>query len=388
MNRRVLGLLAVAGLVGVTVGCGGGSDTVAAAGSGPGMQHPLQARRYDPTRECYWETEPIEGLYGVQQLEFPNASVGPVCVISDTGDAYVAMVGTSVAVVKTDSTAGWLVPTWSFNYPGYYDYSTLTSDEQALCDEAKTRLFLANYPDSEPITTCTAGAGGAGGSSGSISTAGAGGTKSGGSGGIPTGGSEVSAGTAGVRAVGGSGNAAGTGGAGGAGGFGNSVGKGGSGGAAGSAGIVGDGGTAGDGCIREYDLASYTGSTEGLCPAAEVNHCDCWDRGAAVITVCAPDASVCITQGEICEPNQTDCGWVDCDSPPFDDPEFCDSIIDKVENPAPLWQCVRDADCREPELCVLRIHNRMFCADPNAGGAGGAAGAGGNAVQEGAGDRP
>jgi hypothetical protein len=116
--------------------------------------------------------------------------------------------------------------------------------------------------------------------------------------------------------------------------------------------------------VREYDLTSYTGSTDGLCPASQVSHCDC-DEGQAVIIVCAPDKSACLPQNGVCEP-EVDCGWHQCGFEPED--EFCASLAEEVaaadENLTGPTACVRDIDCAAPELCVRRIYNMMFCADP------------------------
>ena len=80
--------------------------------------------------------------------------MGPVCILSEGGDAYVGMLGTSEAVIKTESTAEWLVPTWSEHYPGYYDYSAFSSEERALCTTAIDGLWPV-LPESEPVVTCT-----------------------------------------------------------------------------------------------------------------------------------------------------------------------------------------------------------------------------------------
>jgi hypothetical protein len=188
-----------------------------------------------------------------------------------------------------------------------------------------------------------------------------------------------------------------SGGGGGASGSGNAAGDSGAAGTAGLGGIKDSGGSAGEGCIREYNLTSYSGSVEGLCPAAEVNHCDSVDRGFSLMTACAPDGTVCIQQASIdAWTEEPECGWVDCDwAPTPEEEEFCNSIIEKVENPAPLQPCVSDRYCPKPELCVLRIYNMMFCADPNAGsggaggkgaaGAAGVAGTGGEFAKAGAG---
>jgi hypothetical protein len=132
-------------------------------------------------------------------------------------------------------------------------------------------------------------------------------------------------------------------------------------------------------CVREYDLASYTGSREGLCPASQVTHCGC-DEGQATVVVCAPDASACVVQNGVCEP-EVDCGWYSCDGtfphePPSED--FCESMSDQIETASEgirPRRCVRDSDCASPELCIRRIYNVMFCADPASLGNGGGAGA-------------
>jgi hypothetical protein len=177
----------VVGVVGSIVACSddrqGGHGGDGSGNTAQSNQTPLEARRYDPTRECFWETEPIEGLYAVPGDEFTNASAGPVCLISPDGELYVAMMGTSVAVQRTESTADWKVPPWSRdNPPIYYDYSAFTSEERALCQEAS--LMAMAYPDAGPPETCTqeteatggaAGEGGAG-AGGKPALAGASGT--------------------------------------------------------------------------------------------------------------------------------------------------------------------------------------------------------------------
>jgi hypothetical protein len=189
MNRRVLLVGALAGVVGVAVGCGGkverdfdGRATEEAAGtdagtggsgggsSGPGAgavnfdydeenQATLQARRYDPERGCYWRRAPIDGLYTEEQFESPNASIGPACVISPEGEAYVAMLNTSAAILKTDSAAEWEVPTW-VGWPAYHDYSTFAPEDEALCRAAMDGIAPAGA-DSGSATTCTDDAAGA-----------------------------------------------------------------------------------------------------------------------------------------------------------------------------------------------------------------------------------
>jgi hypothetical protein len=159
------------------------------------------------------------------------------------------------------------------------------------------------------------------------------------------------------------------------------------GGGAGESGVAGTGGDPvlqggfggfGDetGCVREYDLESYSGSTDGLCPAEQVSHCDC-DEGAALPIICAPDKSACVYQPGVCEPS-VDCGWHDCNRPADD--EFCESMqseIQSVLDGNSATQCVRDADCAGTTLCIQRIYNMMFCAEPDELGEGGQSGVSG-----------
>jgi hypothetical protein len=156
--------------------------------------------------------------------------------------------------------------------------------------------------------------------------------------------------------------------------------------------FVGAGGFGDDplGCFREYDLERYAelygSSTEGLCPAEQVSHCDCDEDGTQDKIICAPDKSGCGVQKGTCGP-EVDCGWHDCDALTMLD-DFCLSIEAEVREAFDSYgpfPCVHDGDCFEGS-CTLRVYNMMFCIDdPPHGGAGqgasggqsGAAGAGG-----------
>ena len=91
-------------------------------------------------------------------------------------------------------------------------------------------------------------------------------------------------------------------------------------GSAGRAGLgtSGDGGETGESqCADAYDLVSYSGPTNGLCPAREsLDQECCWDddydiTGARLI-ICAPDASFCYVDHGFCsrwDSGERPCGW-------------------------------------------------------------------------------
>jgi hypothetical protein len=145
---------------------------------------------------------------------------------------------------------------------------------------------------------------------------------------------------------------------------------------------AGRGGEAGgDSCVREYDLDSYDGDTEGLCDAAEVNRCDnrCGDIGEAITVLCAPDRSGCIYQSNICA-DGPECGWIDCwDSSSNEVCADLEETIEEVKDQEGPTQCVRDSDCGAEATCSRRIANLMVCdpVGPSQGGSGGESGAGG-----------
>lgn len=124
----------------------------------------------------------------------------------------------------------------------------------------------------------------------------------------------------------------------------------------------------GDPCPWSYDLPSYDGATDDLCPAREVNHCDC-DAGAEIFYICSENTRQCITQGANC--GGPYCGWRRCDL--RDEPDaFCESLADQMpEHFLAPRACTRDADC-DGGLCNVRFDNLMVCSNaPGVEGAGG-----------------
>ncbi len=154
-------------------------------------------------------------------------------------------------------------------------------------------------------------------------------------------------------------------------------------GAAGSAGMDGSAGSAGDAgtgtdatldggadakpdsdACPPYDLKSYDGSTDGLCPAEENTGCFCFELTQGAGTECDPNGAGCFIIGANCER----CGWLDCTSYTA----ACAAVYsegDIQDAKASPWKkpCVSDNDCAPAvtgEYCKLRVGNRMFCGEP------------------------
>lgn len=100
---------------------------------------------------------------------------------------------------------------------------------------------------------------------------------------------------------------------------------------------------------RHYDLASYDGGVEGLCPVEDAFICGL-DAGAAITAACAPGGGCCaFTSTEV----PWRCGWEGCD-------ESSDECVSDDELCAGI--CVSDSECQPTEACTHRIGNLMFCA--------------------------
>lgn len=113
-----------------------------------------------------------------------------------------------------------------------------------------------------------------------------------------------------------------------------------------------------------YDLKSYDGSTDGLCPAGENTGCFCFELTQGGSVECDPKGAGCVFLGGHCER----CGWLDC----MEYTDACAAVYSeeyiKDAQTSP-WKaaCVSDSDCAPSvtgEYCNLRIGNRMFCGPP------------------------
>ncbi len=152
-------------------------------------------------------------------------------------------------------------------------------------------------------------------------------------------------------------------------------------GAAGSAGMDGSAGSAGDAATGAdatldggadakpdsdacppYDLKSYDGSTDGLCPAEENTGCFCFELTQGGGIECDPNGAGCVLIPSNCDR----CGWLDCTSYTA----ACAAVYsegDIQDAKASPWKvpCVSDEGCAPTvtgEYCKLRVGNRMFCA--------------------------
>lgn len=163
------------------------------------------------------------------------------------------------------------------------------------------------------------------------------------------------------------------------------------GGSATSGGVSGGGGAPAWSCGDDYQLDSYTGSTQGLCPAFEALTC-CLpgqDQNAAVAIRCAPDGSMCLESSYCDDDLGRDCGWHFCPPEGYgatdsnggaagvagggtnageggalaNDPCPPDKIRAVEEGVAPPL-CASDSQCPEGTVCNQRHGNRMFCGLP------------------------
>jgi hypothetical protein len=94
----------------------------------------LSAMPYEALRGCLGSPVELEGILTAPAQQFANASIGPVCVVSDRGLVYVASLGTSEALGTT--TSDWQVPLWTGEAPTYYDYSAFPPEAAAACASA------------------------------------------------------------------------------------------------------------------------------------------------------------------------------------------------------------------------------------------------------------
>ncbi len=154
-------------------------------------------------------------------------------------------------------------------------------------------------------------------------------------------------------------------------------------GAAGSAGMDGSAGSAGDAATGTdatldggadakpdsdacppYDLKSYDGSTDGLCPAEENTGCFCFELTQGGGIECDPNGAGCVLIPANCER----CGWLDCtDYTAACAAVYPESDVEKAKQAPPRYPCVSDSDCSPPltgHSCNLRIGSRMFCGEP------------------------
>jgi hypothetical protein len=142
------------------------------------------------------------------------------------------------------------------------------------------------------------------------------------------------------------------------------------------AGASGEGGAPGAGgvpsgeestCEAEYELASYSGDTEGLCQPAESVWRNCCspdgDIAAAERTRCAPDGSVCIV-GSYCTLYGGECGWSMCDPNEVGAAGAGGAEQTPCQNPEAILPCSTDAHCIDGLVCNRRVSNRMFCGEP------------------------
>ncbi len=113
-----------------------------------------------------------------------------------------------------------------------------------------------------------------------------------------------------------------------------------------------------------YDLKSYDGSTEGLCPAEENTGCFCFELTQGGDIECDPTGAGCAYIASNCDR----CGWLSC----YTYTTACAAVyseqyIEQVKNEPGSVPCVSDANCVPTvtgEYCNHRIGNRMFCGLP------------------------
>lgn len=123
-------------------------------------------------------------------------------------------------------------------------------------------------------------------------------------------------------------------------------------------------------CSCEYDLRSFDGDTNGLCPAVASMYCMCDEFPATDYVVCAPDGSACYRAGG-CPRADEICGWVVCwpEEPDGGCPAssgLLDELVDAaasgtLPDERALRLCAADDDCPPGKTCSLRAANRMFC---------------------------
>lgn len=155
-------------------------------------------------------------------------------------------------------------------------------------------------------------------------------------------------------------------------------------GVAGSAGMDGSAGSAGDAAkgndaaldggpdalpdtdpCPPYDLKSYDGSTDGLCPARENTGCFCFELTQGGDVECDPTGAGCAYIASNCDR----CGWLSCYSFTSECAAvYSEQYVEAVKNGPLSRPCVNDTDDCAPsvtgEYCNLRIGNRMFCGPP------------------------
>ncbi len=112
------------------------------------------------------------------------------------------------------------------------------------------------------------------------------------------------------------------------------------------------------GCPASYDLASYSGDTSTLCPAAEATVCACAVHETDRVQ-CDPKGGGCVRLAATCDA----CGWLDCTdltSAPSGCSQYA-AFLPGIKSGAGTNACTRDTDCGQGRACSLRIGNRMFC---------------------------
>ncbi|MEZ4221504.1 MAG: hypothetical protein R3B13_11305 [Polyangiaceae bacterium] len=113
-----------------------------------------------------------------------------------------------------------------------------------------------------------------------------------------------------------------------------------------------------------YDLKSYDGSTDGLCPAGENTGCFCFEKTQGGGVECDPNGAGCVLIPSNCER----CGWLDCTQlTTACAAVYQQSDIDDANQGPAHYPCVSDLECQPGltgSLCNVRIGNRMFCSDP------------------------
>jgi hypothetical protein len=79
----------------------------------------------DPIHRCYWEEKAISGACPQSIYDNRSAALGPACLVSPSGEVYVTLLGTSIAIKGQ----GW-------TYSGSSSLSSLSSEDRKLCDDA------------------------------------------------------------------------------------------------------------------------------------------------------------------------------------------------------------------------------------------------------------
>ena len=162
------------------------------------------------------------------------------------------------------------------------------------------------------------------------------------------------------------------------------------GGGGGGSGSAGEGGEAGEAsgdwaCTSGYELESYSGSQDDLCPPREsvaarpTLDCCLGDIPASDYAICEPNDGPCFI-GSFCTDyfseewnTEGECGWVVCEldtgeggaGSPLNDgcqpDKIAEALEDRGDTGATELLCATDAHCPTDEFCTRRLGNRMFC---------------------------